>query len=172
MAIPKRQTAEGFEMQLGTNHLEHYALDGLLIDLLMATPNSWVVTVSSYAHILGWMRFTDLQSEKYYQKWLAYGQSKLANLLFAYELQRKLTRQEGNTISVAAHPGWAATNLQHSSGFFSALNPILAQSQAMGFEQPVCCHVSNPARRGVYRAGRLPGAAQLPPPGALQQAIV
>ena len=132
MAIPKRQTAQGFEMQFGTNHLGHYALGGLLIDLLIATPNSRVVTVSSYAHFFGKINFDDLNRDKFYFTWMVYSQSKLANLLFAYELQRRLAKLGENPISVGAHPGYAATNLQHSSALFTFLNPIMGQSQAMG----------------------------------------
>ena len=132
MAIPYRKTADGFEMQFGTNHLGHFLLTGLLIDLLKKTPKSRVVTVSSYAHILGRINFDDLNSEKRYQKWMAYGQSKLANLLFAYELQRRSANNAGSPISVAVHPGYAATNLQHTSSFFSFTNHFMAQSQEMG----------------------------------------
>lgn len=132
MAIPYHQTADGFEMQLGTNHLGHFALTGLLLDLVLKAENGRIVTISSQAHKIGRINFDDLNSEKSYQKWLAYGQSKLANLLFAYELQRKLTAASKHTISVAAHPGYAATNLQGSRGIFSALNPLMAQSAAMG----------------------------------------
>ncbi|MBW2403184.1 MAG: SDR family NAD(P)-dependent oxidoreductase, partial [Deltaproteobacteria bacterium] len=85
MALPKRTTTDGFEMQLGTNHLGHFALTGRLLDLLLATPGSRVVNVSSIAHKFGKIRFHDLQSEKSYSKWGAYGQSKLANLLFTHE---------------------------------------------------------------------------------------
>ncbi|MBT3391002.1 MAG: SDR family oxidoreductase [Chloroflexi bacterium] len=132
MAIPYRQTAEGFEMQLGTNHLGHFALTGLLLDLVLKAENARIVTISSQAHKTGRINFDDLNSEKSYSKWLAYGQSKLANLLFAYELQRKLAAAGHDTLSVAAHPGYSATNLQDSSGIFSALNPLIAQSAAMG----------------------------------------
>ena len=90
MAIPRRTTADGFEMQFGTNHLGHFALTGLLLPLILRTPGARIVTVGSGAHILGRINFDDLQGERSYQPWLAYGQSKLANLLFAYELQRKL----------------------------------------------------------------------------------
>jgi NAD(P)-dependent dehydrogenase (short-subunit alcohol dehydrogenase family) len=132
MAVPYRKTADGFEMQFGTNHLGHFALTGLLIDLLKVTPNSRVVTVSSIAHLLGKINFDDLNSEQSYQKWSAYGQSKLANLLFAYELQRRSAKSNGNPISIAAHPGYAATNLQNSSSFFSFANKLVAQSPEMG----------------------------------------
>jgi NAD(P)-dependent dehydrogenase (short-subunit alcohol dehydrogenase family) len=132
MAIPYQQTADGFEMQLGTNHLGHFALTGRLFPLLQKTSGSRVVTVSSYAHILGKIKFDDLNSEKSYQKWLAYGQSKLANILFAYELQRLSSQNGDDPISLAVHPGYAATNLQKSSSFFSFTNKFMAQSQAMG----------------------------------------
>ena len=112
MALPYRRTADGFEMQIGTNHLGHFALTGLLLDRLLATPSARVVTVSNGFHRLGTIRFDDLQSERSYSKWPAYGQSKVANLLFVYELQRKLAATGVDTISVAAHPGYAATNLQ------------------------------------------------------------
>lgn len=112
MAIPLTRTADGFEMQIGTNHLGHFALTGLLLDVLLATPYSRVVTVSSGAHRIGRIRLDDLNWQSGYRKWLAYGQSKLANLLFAYELQRRLEAARAGTISVACHPGYAATNLQ------------------------------------------------------------
>jgi NAD(P)-dependent dehydrogenase (short-subunit alcohol dehydrogenase family) len=114
MALPKRSTADGFEMQLGTNHLGHFALTGQLLDILLATPGSRVVNVSSIAHKFGAIRFHDLQWEKSYSKWGAYGQSKLANLLFTHELDRRLKDAGSDTISVACHPGWAATNLQEA----------------------------------------------------------
>jgi len=110
MALPRRAlTADGFEMQLGTNHLGHFALTGLLLPSLLAAP-SRVVTVSSNAHRMGRIGFDDLQSERY-APWPAYGQSKLANLLFTMELQRRADRAAVDVTSVAAHPGLAATNL-------------------------------------------------------------
>ena len=90
MAIPYRQTADGFEMQFGTNHLGHFALTGLLLDRLLATEGARVVNVASGAHRMGKIRFDDLQWKNGYRKWMAYGQSKLANLLFTLELQRKV----------------------------------------------------------------------------------
>jgi NAD(P)-dependent dehydrogenase (short-subunit alcohol dehydrogenase family) len=110
MAIPRRETADGFEMQLGTNHLGHFALTGLLLQRLR--PGSRVVNVSSTAHRMGRMRFDDLMGERRYGKWRAYAQSKLANLLFTYELQRRLEAQQAGPIAAACHPGYAATNLQ------------------------------------------------------------
>jgi NAD(P)-dependent dehydrogenase (short-subunit alcohol dehydrogenase family) len=113
MALPHRTTVDGFEMQIGTNHLGHFALTGLLLPRLMATATPRVVTVASGAHRMGRIDFHDLHSErKRYRKWNAYGQSKLANLLFAYELQRRAETEGVGLRSVAAHPGWSATNLQ------------------------------------------------------------
>jgi len=112
MALPLRRTADGFEMQLGTNHLGHFALTGRLLRRLLARSGSRVVTVSSSMHKIGRMRWDDLQSERSYGKWRAYAQSKLANLLFAYELQRRLDAAGRDALSLAAHPGYAATNLQ------------------------------------------------------------
>ena len=142
MALPKRQTADGFEMQLGTNHLGHFALTGLLLPSLLQAPGARVVTVSSMLHRRGKMHFDDLQSERAYSKSGAYGQSKLANLLFAYELQRRLAKAGKEAQSLACHPGYASTNLQSAGpkmtgSAFNALmmrvsNSLLAQSAAMG----------------------------------------
>jgi NAD(P)-dependent dehydrogenase (short-subunit alcohol dehydrogenase family) len=115
MASPHRQTADGFELQLGTNHLGHFALTGRLLGKLITTPAARVVTVSSTAHKFGRINFDDLQSERSYQRWRAYGQSKLANLLFALELDRRLRASGADVLSVAAHPGYAATNLQFAA---------------------------------------------------------
>lgn len=131
MAIPYGKTADGFERQFGTNHLGHFALTGLLLDLLLNTENSRVVTVSSAGHRAGRINFEDLNCEESYSKWIAYAQSKLANLLFAYELQRRLDVAGSTAISVAAHPGYTATNLQ-SGTFFKFLNPIFGQEQELG----------------------------------------
>jgi len=142
MALPYRQTADGFEMQFGTNHLGHFALTGLLLERLLAAPAGRVVTVSSMLHRGGHINFDDLQGRQAYNKRAAYSQSKLANLLFAYELQRRLTAVSANLISVAAHPGYAATNLQDAGPAMenSAVerqvmrlaSKVMAQSQAMG----------------------------------------
>jgi NAD(P)-dependent dehydrogenase (short-subunit alcohol dehydrogenase family) len=142
MAIPYRQTADGFEMQFGTNHLGHFALTGLLLDRLLATDGARVVNVSSGAHRMGKMRFDDLQWKNGYRKWMAYGQSKLANLLFTFELQRKLDAAGRKLLSVACHPGYAATNLQAAGprmtgsamteSIVSVTNSVFAQSAAMG----------------------------------------
>ena len=132
MMPPYGKTVQGFETQIGVNHLGHFALTGLLLETLLQTPQSRVVTVSSAAHSFGQMDFDDLHWEdKAYKPNGAYGQSKLANLLFTYELQRKLTAAGRDTLAVAAHPGWSETNLQQYS-FFRFLNVFFAQSQAMG----------------------------------------
>jgi len=113
MAIPRQETQQGFEMQLGVNHFGHFALTGHLLPALAAADGeSRVVTQSSGAHTAGEMDFDDLQSERSYGKWSAYGRSKLANLLFAYELQRRLAESSLDIISVACHPGYADTELQ------------------------------------------------------------
>jgi NAD(P)-dependent dehydrogenase (short-subunit alcohol dehydrogenase family) len=111
MAPPRKETADGFELQFGTNHLGHFALTGLLFDELKKKPGSRVVTVSSNAHKMGKMNFDDLQGEKSYKRWNAYGQSKLANLIFALDLQRRIDEAGLDMKSMAAHPGLAATNL-------------------------------------------------------------
>ena len=150
MATPYWKTADGFEMQFGTNHLGHFALTGLLAEILVKTPKSRVVTVSSYAHLLGRINFADLNSENGYQTWMAYGQSKLANLLFAYELQRKLAQNGSNSLSIGVHPGWSATNLQHNSRFFDILNPFLGQSQEMGALPTLFAATSPEIQGGEY----------------------
>jgi len=133
MAVPRAKTADGFELQLGTNHLGHFALTGLLLPRI----RDRVVTIASGAHRFGRMNFGDLQSERHYQRWLAYGQSKLANLLFMGELQRRLDAAGSPLRSVAAHPGYAATNLQsHTQSIQDQLmgmaNQVVAQSARMG----------------------------------------
>ncbi len=138
MAPPRSETADGFELQFGTNHLGHFALTGLLLGELEGREDARVVTLSSGAHKFGRINFDDLQSEGRYRRWRAYGQSKLANVLFARELDRRL-RESGSTVSsLAAHPGYAATNLQSAAApaFDRAImvvtNRLLAQSAEMG----------------------------------------
>ena len=160
MAIPRRTTADGFEMQFGTNHLGHFALTGLLLPLILMTPAARVATMSSGLHLMGKINFDDLQSEQGYSKWGAYGQSKLANLLFAYELQRRLAAAGRDVISVAAHPGYAATNLQavgpEMAGsrlwakIMPAANRVLAQSAAMGALPMLYAATSPDVRGGDY----------------------
>jgi len=113
MAIPRSETADGFETQFGVNHLGHFALTGHLLEALRASADeARVVTHSSGVHERGEMHFDDLHGEEDYDRWDAYAQSKLANVLFAYELDRRLRAADATVTSVACHPGWAATNLQ------------------------------------------------------------
>jgi NAD(P)-dependent dehydrogenase (short-subunit alcohol dehydrogenase family) len=131
MMTEKSSTKDGFELQFGTNHLGHFALTGRLLDLLVSTPQSRVVTVSSIGHRLGRIRFDDLQSEGSYNRVRAYGQSKLANLLFTYELQRRLNGS--TTIAVAAHPGGSSSELaRHLPGIVQTAFRPLEQDTAMG----------------------------------------
>lgn len=112
MALPYGTTVDGFERQFGVNHLGHFALTGLLLPALLAAPGARVVTVSSMAHLLGNIDPRDLNSERRYRRWTAYGRSKTANLLFTHELARRLAAAGAGVVAVAAHPGYAATNLQ------------------------------------------------------------
>jgi NAD(P)-dependent dehydrogenase (short-subunit alcohol dehydrogenase family) len=138
MWTPKQLTADGFEMQFGTNHLGHFALTGLLLDNLLPVRGSRVVTVSSTGHrFRAAIHFDDLQSEQSYDRFAAYGQSKLANLLFTYELQRRLADHHKNTIAVAAHPGGSNTELGRNAPMllrplFGLVGPVLFQGAAMG----------------------------------------
>ncbi len=113
MAIPHQRTKQGFEMQFGTNHLGHFALTGLLLPILRRADAPRVVSVSSIVHRAARIRFNDWE-EKGYSRWFPYIQSKLANLLFTSELQRRATAADADLLAVAAHPGYAATSL--SSG--------------------------------------------------------
>jgi NAD(P)-dependent dehydrogenase (short-subunit alcohol dehydrogenase family) len=137
MALPYRTTADGFEMQFGTDHLGHFALTGLLLPALLERPGARVVTVTSTMHWLGRIHFDDLDAERGYRKWPAYCQAKLANLVFAKELDRRAP-----FASVASHPGYAATNLQQAgprmsgkrirTAAFGVANTLLGQSDAAG----------------------------------------
>jgi len=137
MMTPKETTKDGFELQFGTNHLGHFALTGLLIDRLLDTPGSRVVTVSSMGHRLfgsRGIRFDDLQWERSYSRTGAYGQAKLANLMFTYELQRRLVGT--HTIAAAAHPGGSRSELARNlppvmRGAFKLLEPMF-QDADMG----------------------------------------
>ncbi|MET7866276.1 SDR family NAD(P)-dependent oxidoreductase [Micromonospora taraxaci] len=137
MYTPKQTTRDGFEMQFGTNHLGHFALTGLLLDLLLPVPDSRVVTVSSTGHrIRAAIHFDDLQWERSYGRVSAYGQSKLANLMFTYELQRRLAAH-GTTVAVAAHPGISNTELVRNAPAavrrpVTWLAPVITQSATAG----------------------------------------
>jgi NAD(P)-dependent dehydrogenase (short-subunit alcohol dehydrogenase family) len=130
MMPPLGRTADGFELQLGTNHLGHFALTGLVLPSLLEVPGSRVVTVSSNGHRAGRINFDDLQWESHrYRRMGAYGQSKLANLLFTYELQRRLAAAGDPTIAVAAHPGFSDTALTRYMPAWMQLGARLAPSQ-------------------------------------------
>src|SRR5713101_5624787 len=154
MLTPRQATRDGFELQFGTNHLGHFALTGLLLEQMLPVPGSRVVTVSSLAHrIRARINFDDLQSERSYSRVAAYGQSKLANLMFTYELQRRLSGA-GTTIAVAAHPGLAATELARYTpaitAFFYAR--VMSQKAAMG-ALPILRAATDPgALGGQYRS--------------------
>lgn len=143
MAIPRSETEQGFETQFGVNHLGHFALTGLLLDSLIETGGETrIVTQSSMIHENGEIDFEDLNSEESYDEWGAYGQSKLANLLFSYELDRRLRAADLDVTSVGCHPGYAATNLQRRGPEMSgsrlrlfamgAANRVLAQGADTG----------------------------------------
>ncbi|OBJ00789.1 short-chain dehydrogenase [Mycobacterium sp. 1482292.6] len=154
MWTPKQVTQDGFELQFGTNHLGHFALTGLLLENLLGVRDSRVVTVSSLGHRLrAAIHFDDLQWEHRYDRIAAYGQSKLANLLFTYELQRRLAANpDAKTIAVAAHPGGSNTELARNlPGVFrpvkAVLGPLLFQSPAMG-ALPTLRAAADPAVQG------------------------
>jgi NAD(P)-dependent dehydrogenase (short-subunit alcohol dehydrogenase family) len=161
MAPPRRLSADGFELQLATNHLGHFALTGLLIDRLLAAPAGRVVSVSSVLHKSGRIDFHDLQGTERYGRWRAYSQSKLANLLFAFELDRRARAAGVGLTSVAAHPGYANTNLQAASGgpiarLLSLANPFFAQSAAAG-ALPLLCAATSAVEGGSYLGPDGPG---------------
>ena len=161
MAVPQSKTKDGFEMQIGTNHLGHFALTNLLLPRI----TDRVVIISSPAHRIGALDVDDLNWERRrYQRWRAYGQSKLSNLLFLLELQRRLDEAGSDVRATAAHPGYAATNLQaHTgsklqNGLMAIGNKVIAQSQAMG------------ALPTVYAATQdLPGGTYIGPDGFHEQ---
>jgi NAD(P)-dependent dehydrogenase (short-subunit alcohol dehydrogenase family) len=137
MMPPYGVTADGFELQFGVNHLGHFALTGLLLDLLARVPGARVVTVSSNSHRDGQINFDDLQSRRRYRRIAGYGQSKLANLMFTYELQRRLAAAGSRAIAVAAHPGLTRTELARylsrvMTAYYAVVERPLAQSPAMG----------------------------------------
>jgi NAD(P)-dependent dehydrogenase (short-subunit alcohol dehydrogenase family) len=164
MFTPKQTTRDGFELQFGTNHLGHFALTGLLLEQMLPVPGSRVVTVSSTAHrIRARINFDDLQGERSYSRVGAYSQSKLANLMFTYELQRRLSGA-GTTIAVAAHPGLAATELGRNSPAIAAFfYARVSQKAAMG-ALPVLRAATDPGVLGgqYYGPGGFFGARGYP----------
>lgn len=133
MIPPYSKTADGFELQFGTNHLGHFALTGLLLELLISTKNSRIINVSSGAHKAGNLNFEDLNWEKRsYSAWRAYGDSKIANLYFTSELNKKLKENNLEPLVTAAHPGWTATDLQRNMGVLEFLNGFFAMDISQG----------------------------------------
>jgi NAD(P)-dependent dehydrogenase (short-subunit alcohol dehydrogenase family) len=163
MAAPRRRTADGFELHFGTNHLGHFALTTALLETMEGRDDARVVTLSSNAHKMGRISFDNLNGDRHYFRWSAYGQSKLANLLFALELDRRL-RAEGSTVkSLAAHPGYSATNLQSAGPplfdrlVMVASNAAIAQSDEMG-ALPTLYAATQPGLEGGTYVG--PGGFQ------------
>lgn len=173
MQTPHQLTADGFEMQLGTNHLGHFLWTALLFDLVEKA-NGRVVTVSSVAHKFGKINFDDLMSEKSYSSTDAYCQSKLANLMFAMDLHRRLQAKHGKVKSIACHPGYSATNLQSTgpTGLlnlsYKLLNKIVAQPMQKGAIPTVLAAAGNEAKAGGYYGPQLFSEAR----GRVSDAIV
>jgi NAD(P)-dependent dehydrogenase (short-subunit alcohol dehydrogenase family) len=162
MAVPRSETQDGFERQIGTNHLGHFAFTGLLLPALLGRPGSRVVVVTSFMRLVGRIDFDDLHGRAHYGRWKAYSQSKLANILFMTELERRLRATPGaETIAVAAHPGYAATNLQKgestSQNFVLSLGNTLFAQSARGGAWPILYAATAPEVRG----GELYGPSQL-----------
>ena len=165
MALPRALTADGFEMQIGTNHLGHFALTGLLLPSLARASAPRVVTVSSAVHQGGRVDLDDLMGERRYDKWGAYMQSKLANLLFTFELARRFEKAHPHAISLACHPGYAATNLRGvgprlekswTAAIFDAGNALFAQSAASGALPTLRAATDPAAKSGEYYGPRGP----------------
>jgi NAD(P)-dependent dehydrogenase (short-subunit alcohol dehydrogenase family) len=158
MYTDKGTTKDGFELQFGTNHLGHFAFTGLLLDRLLPVQGSRVVTVSSVGHrILAKIHFDDLQWERSYNRVRAYGQSKLANLMFTYELQRRLAAKSEPTIALAAHPGGSDTELtRHIPGWIKPATdlvwPLVSQSPDKG-ALPTLRAATDPAAQGAQYYG-------------------
>ncbi|CAB4924526.1 unannotated protein [freshwater metagenome] len=166
MATPRRETADGFELQFGTNHLGHFALTGALLPLLRAATAPRVVSVASLVHRIGRVDFDDLNAERRYRRWGAYAQSKLANLLFTYELQSRARTAGSPLVALAAHPGYTHTNLQAiapqmdgrplKGRVYAAVGSRTGQSAAMG-ALPTLYAVTMPLRPGAYVGPDGPG---------------
>ncbi|HEX4434068.1 MAG TPA: oxidoreductase [Acidimicrobiales bacterium] len=160
MGTPYRQTADGFELQMATNHLGHFALTGLLLDRIVTTTRARVVTVSSHMHRMGHLRPADVAGEAFHSTWVAYGTSKLANLLFTAELSRRLQAASLPALAVAAHPGWTRSNLAGSGAALGnsrvrrklgrAAGSMFGQSTAGGALPVLCAATSSSVGPGQY----------------------
>jgi NAD(P)-dependent dehydrogenase (short-subunit alcohol dehydrogenase family) len=173
MQTPEQRTRNGFEMQFGTNHLGHFLLTGLLIDLVDAAKGR-VVTVSSIAHLPGVINFDDLMFDQNYTPSKAYSQSKIANLMFAIELDRRLKAAGLSAISLACHPGYTSTNLITTGPtgslrlLYRLVTPLLAQPGPAGALPTVLCAAGAEAKRGGYYGPRRFGGMR----GPISDAIV
>jgi NAD(P)-dependent dehydrogenase (short-subunit alcohol dehydrogenase family) len=164
MAIPRQETPDGFEMQLGVNHLGHFALTGLLLEVIVKTPKARVHNVTSSANWTGTINFDDLMGEKEYSRWGAYGQSKLANVFFTYELQKRLTAAGHDTITNTSHPGLVIGNLQANSveqsgtrmeaWLYNFSKLFLAQDIKMGVLPMLYGMTAEDAKGGVFYTPR------------------
>jgi NAD(P)-dependent dehydrogenase (short-subunit alcohol dehydrogenase family) len=151
MIPPYSKTKNNFELQFGTNHLGHFALTGLLLPLLEKNDNGRIITVSSIAHNPGIIDFNDLNSErKKYSKWGSYSQSKISNLCFAIELDRRLKAGGFSTISLASHPGYSNTELQRYSILWRILNVFFAMSAKKGAEATLFAATNQIATEYIY----------------------
>jgi NAD(P)-dependent dehydrogenase (short-subunit alcohol dehydrogenase family) len=151
MVPPLGRTKQGFELQIGTNHLGHVALTERLLPLLERTPGARVVVVSSTAQSFGHIDFDDLNWERRsYKAWRAYGQSKLANMMYAFELARRLEGAGSKVRVTAAHPGWTATDLQRTAGVTRFFNPIFAMKPADGALPTLRAATDPDAANGSY----------------------
>jgi NAD(P)-dependent dehydrogenase (short-subunit alcohol dehydrogenase family) len=179
MGVPEGRTRDGFELQVGTNHLGHFALTARLHGAIARTPGSRVVTVTSLGYRIGRIDVDDLASSRSYDRWAAYGRSKLANLLFASEYQRRLASAGASAISVAAHPGYAATNLQqirastlaqHAyNAVIAVMNRTLAATAAAGaLPQLYAATAPDVTPGGFYGPDRWLGLRGAPAPQAVR----
>ena len=160
MGTPYRQTADGFELQMATNHLGHFALTGLLLDRIVTTARSRIVTVSSHLHRMGQLRLDDVAGAAFRSTWVSYGTSKLANLLFVAELSRRLQAAGLPTLALAAHPGWTRSNLAGSGAALGnsrvrrklgrVAGSVLGQSAAGGALPVLCAATSSSVSQGEY----------------------
>lgn len=164
MAIPYRKTVDGFEMQFGVNHLGHFALTALLFELVRKTKGARIVNVSSAAHNLGQIRFEDINWEKSYNKWRAYGMSKLANIHFTLELADKVTSHGLDTMVLAAHPGYADSKLMEKGPEMKGhkfiikagrlVNKVVAQPTHMGALPTLYAATAEEAKHRAYYGPR------------------
>ncbi|MGK5632370.1 oxidoreductase [Streptomyces sp. URMC 123] len=174
MALPQSRTIDGFETQFGVNHLGHFALTGLLLPRLLATPGARIISVSSGLHALATIDPTDPHGDRHYRRWIAYARSKSANLLFVHELARRLERAGSDVVAAAAHPGYADTNLQSAGPrlegrramerLTSLLNRVLAQPAETGALPTLYAATAPGVRPDSFTGPRLQGWRGAPAP--------